>query len=120
MNKRLKSVLILPALGIGYFVWLKLTDIAIPCLFRKITGLLCPGCGITTMVLCLADFDFKGAFAANPFLFVTSPFLIAELTYYFAKSLRDKTISKNNEKIVIVYCILFCSFGIARNVWRIL
>ena len=37
----------------------------IPCLFRKLTGLLCPGCGNTGATLALLKLDFKTMLAYN-------------------------------------------------------
>jgi hypothetical protein len=36
------------------------------CLFRGLTGLPCPGCGITTSLLALARGDAQASWAANP------------------------------------------------------
>lgn len=47
----------------------------ISCPFRLVTGLKCPGCGVTTLLLCLLRGDWQGAWAANPFLLATSPLL---------------------------------------------
>ena len=51
----------------------------LPCPFRLVTGLQCPGCGVTTLLLCLLRGDWQGAWAANPFLLTTSPLLAAIL-----------------------------------------
>ena len=40
------------------------TDAA--CLFRGLTGLPCPGCGITTSLLALARGDVQASWSANP------------------------------------------------------
>lgn len=40
------------------------TDVA--CLFRGLTGLPCPGCGITTSLLALARGDVQASWSANP------------------------------------------------------
>ena len=79
MKKKAGTIWTVLAVGVIYFCWLKVTGIGIPCIFRKITGWYCPGCGITTLILCISEQDFVGAFWANPFLFVTSPFLLGEL-----------------------------------------
>lgn len=51
--------------GIAAAAVIKITGRGIPCIFRLITGLKCPGCGNTTAVLALLELDFMGAFAAN-------------------------------------------------------
>ena len=89
------------------FWWLKVTGIGIPCIFRKITGWYCPGCGITTLILCISEQDFVGAFRANPFLFVTSPFLLGELAAEWIRVKRGKKMPGWNEKLLVVYTIFF-------------
>lgn len=115
-NSPLRALWIFLGLGIGYFLWLKLTGLAIPCLFRKITGWLCPGCGITTLLLSLAAFDFTGAYQANPFLFLTGPLILAELGYYFFLQLRRKKLPAWNNTLLIIYCCALCLFGVMRNI----
>ena len=44
---------LLLAAGLGYALWVRLTGLAIPCPFRAVTGLLCPGCGVTRLCLAL-------------------------------------------------------------------
>ena len=34
-------------LGMAYFLITQLTPFRIPCLFQKITGFACPGCGVS-------------------------------------------------------------------------
>lgn len=40
------------------------------CLFYRLTGFKCPGCGMTRALYCLLHLDFKGVFRENPFLLV--------------------------------------------------
>ena len=58
------------ALGLGYAAFIHLTGWAVPCLFRQVTGLKCPGCGVTSMCLALLRLDFAAAFRWNPGLMV--------------------------------------------------
>jgi succinate-acetate transporter protein len=39
------------------------------CPFKAITGIPCPGCGMTRAILSMTKGDFHGAFAFNPFSF---------------------------------------------------
>ncbi|MFR5557923.1 MAG: hypothetical protein ACLTKE_14700 [Coprococcus sp.] len=57
-----------------------------------------------------------GAFGANPFLFVTSPFLLGELAAEWIRVKRGKKMPGWNEKLLVVYTIFLCAFGIWRNV----
>lgn len=108
--------LVIPAIGIAYYVWLLVTHIAIPCMFHKITGWLCPGCGITNLFLSLGRLDFKGAFHANPFLFVTGPLLLAEIVYDWIRQSRNKPNPRWNKILLWVYVAALCIFGVLRNV----
>ena len=107
-KKTIKTVLLLLAAGLCYLVWIKLTGLALPCMFRYITGFKCPGCGITTMFTALA-------FNANPFLFVTAPFLCGEIIYWIYLKCSNMKCNKAREAAVICYGIALCIFGIVRN-----
>ena len=53
-----------------YYIWIKTTNIFIPCIYYKTTGLLCPGCGMTRMFNSLLSLKFKEAFYYNRAVFV--------------------------------------------------
>lgn len=84
----------------------------IPCPIRFLTGLKCPGCGVTTLFLCLLRGDWAGAFAANPFLLVTSPLLAAILWRFWWK---DTHPGKAWQVTAVVYIAALLIWGIARN-----
>lgn len=118
MKKQIRMLLSVIAIGAGYYIWLQLTDLAIPCMFRKVTGWLCPGCGITTLILCLGEGNLEGAYHANPFLFVTGPLLIAELIYYIFLQTKGRNLPKWNNIAAIVYGTALCLFGVWRNIFH--
>lgn len=105
-------------LGIVYLIWLKLTGIGIPCVFRLVTGLRCPGCGVTTMLLALTEGRFDLARHANPFLFYTGPLLLLFLiwneikTITWKKSKADRIVNI----LLIAYLIALVVFGVVRNI----
>ncbi len=104
-------------LGFLYLLFLDLTGIGIPCLFHLVTGLKCPGCGVTTMVLSLSRLDFLSAYKANPFLLLTLPFLFFEVVYAgFYLPMKNKR-NKANDVLLILYAIGLLVFGILRNVF---
>lgn len=115
MKRNNGMLFVVLGLGLLYAVWLLLSGPGIPCPFRKVTGWLCPGCGITTLILCLLKLDFTGAFAANPFLFVTGPFLAAGFLYIEWKKQKGKPQGKWIELLFFIYGIFLCIFGILRN-----
>lgn len=61
--------ILLISLGIFFavvaFYALAVHGIGIPCLFHKITGLLCPGCGNSRAALALLQLDVPGALTYN-------------------------------------------------------
>ena len=60
-------------IGLAYALFCLWTGLAVPCPVRAVTGLLCPGCGVTRMCLALLRLDFPGAWAANPGLLLLLP-----------------------------------------------
>lgn len=79
MKQRLLRLLVgcavLLGAGLAYAVFAASTGLFIPCLFRKLTGFLCPGCGVSHMCLALLRLDFPGAWRANAGLLPLLPFL---------------------------------------------
>ena len=122
MKKRffiaIKKYLIIFAVLFAYLIWIFVTDIKFPCLFHQLTGFQCSGCGMTRMCLSLLKLDFKSAFYYNPYIFVTSPiilacFLIPEINYIRKGKY---TISKFMCAVIIAELVGFVVFGILRNV----
>ena len=85
-KKTIKTVLLLLAAGLCYLVWIKLTGLAMPCMFN-----------------------------ANPFLFVTAPLLCGEIIYRIYLKCSNMKCNKAREAAVICYGIALCIFGIVRN-----
>ena len=72
----LKRYAVLLTLGIAYLIFCRTTGLSLPCPFHAVTGLDCPGCGITRLALALSEGDFAAAFHANEALFVLGPILL--------------------------------------------
>lgn len=103
-------------LGVVYFIWLKMTEIYIPCLFRQITCCKCPGCGITAMCVNIGTFNFFDAFYANPFIFITLPFIVFEIVYCEFLNFKKRKMPMWNNLLLVFYCIGLIAFGIIRNI----
>ncbi|MNI62774.1 hypothetical protein D3C73_1181070 [compost metagenome] len=91
-------------------VWLPATNIGIPCVFHELTGLYCPGCGITRALLSLLTLDVYQGFRYNPLVFVILPLYI---TYTMATKNQMRRISK---VIMTVMLIVTLVFGLLRNI----
>ncbi|HEX6732387.1 MAG TPA: DUF2752 domain-containing protein [Pyrinomonadaceae bacterium] len=87
------------------------------CLFRALTGLLCPGCGATRAMHQLLHGHFLEAFELNPLLLIGLPFLFVALVRYSILAVRGITPRKNILPASIIYALFFIivSFWIIRN-----
>lgn len=122
LKTRAKSVfkryMLLIAIGIAYMVFCRTTGLSLSCPFHALTGLDCPGCGITRLFLSFAEGDLTGAFLANEALFICGPFLLAML---FFQDLHWIFYSEKKElprSFVCFLLIVFALFTIWRNFFK--
>lgn len=87
------------------------------CPIYKITGLYCPGCGISRMFLALFKGKFYQAFRYNPLVFIFLPFFIFYfIDLFIAKRKNKKSIcSKIPNWFFVILIIVFLVYGIFRN-----
>lgn len=57
----------------GSLIVLGLDRFVVPCMFRELTGLLCPGCGSGRVLRALARADVAAAWRANPLVVLALP-----------------------------------------------
>lgn len=120
MKERLFRVIrrygVLLGVGVAYFVFVTVTRIGIPCPFRLITGLQCPGCGVSRMMLALARLDLVSAFAYNPVVLLTAPILLYCLIRSDIDYIRTgrSSVSKYNF-VWISETVILIVFGVVRN-----
>ncbi len=122
MRDRVKKIVIIGAAvllgGCAYAVFYQLTGIGIPCPFHLITGLNCPGCGVTRMLVYIMHLDLGNAFRSNAVLFCMLPFLLLLLGYWLYRYIRFGAL-RNNRAVEIV-CWVFVGilliWGIVRNI----
>lgn len=90
----------------------------IPCPIYKITGLYCPGCGITRMLLAMIKFDFFQAFRYNPLIFCFIPFLLfyyGDIIYSYYKK-KKPFFSRFEPFLWYVLIFIFILYGVLRNI----
>lgn len=122
VRKRLFYVLgataLLFALGGVYAVFLRHTGIGFVCPFNFLTGLKCPGCGVTRMCLALLRLDFPAAFAANPVILLQSPVLAVIFVTYSVTYIRTGHWQMHCWQNVALWgCIaILILYGIVRNI----
>lgn len=68
------------------------------CLFRRISGIRCPGCGMTRAMIRLSQFQFRQALALNCLVY---PLLLTMILYLFRKKLKIKAPGSLILKIIL-------------------
>lgn len=103
---------------IAYYFSLTFFNIGIPCFFHKFTGLLCPGCGITRMILAILHLDFKSAFQYNQVVFIFSPIILYFIIRLYVSWLKSENYKLSLIENIVVYIMLtiLLIFGIIRNI----
>ena len=114
-SRKIIFLLLICVFAASCLIWLRLGGPGIPCLFHLVTGLECPGCGGTRMILAVSRMDFGAAMRANPFLFLTFPcpaLLLADSAYRWVK---NEKFSRKAGACAALYCVGLVLFGIFRN-----
>lgn len=107
-------------IGVLYYFVTYFTGFYIPCLVRLVTGLRCPGCGISHMIINIFHLNFKAAFKSNQLLFLTSPIIaamIAREIYCYIKYEKHKT-DKWIDITSFILIGMFILFTVLRNIYK--
>lgn len=120
--KKIRNILLILLFLISYFILGHIFNLYIPCPIHKITGLYCPGCGMTRMILSLFKLDFESAFRYNQLLFILFPFFIFLIINYIYSLIKEKEpiYKKINNKFWYVLIIILLIYGVLRNIFPIL
>lgn len=116
-KRTLKTFFVLMLL-MGYYLFMRNTGLGIPCPIRYFFHILCPGCGISHMLLSLLQGNFLKAFSYHPVIFVSLPFLIYLILkllygYLFMKKTDWNFVENAMIWLLIIALILFTVY---RNV----
>ncbi len=88
------------------------------CVFQQLTGLKCPGCGSQRAVHNLLNLNIHKAFAANAFLVMSLPYIIALLVSIPIKTRCPKFYNAlNSTPAIITVGIFVIVWWITRNVF---
>lgn len=115
-KKKIITASVLLLIGFCYYLLITLTPLSIPCVFNKLTGLACPGCGITHALYKLISLDFIGAIKEN--LGITALIIIWLVYALIYLIFRFPSMKKNGKTFnaVIWSCVvLLILFAIIRN-----
>ncbi len=121
MIRVLRNIGIIFAVGIGYLIFLTLTGKGIPCVFHVVSGLYCPGCGISRMFVCLARMDIRGALSQNALVMVMLPFFLwfgGRRMYFYIQRGKSELygVEKSIENVLVILAfIITIIFTVLRN-----
>lgn len=110
MNHRIKNIRILVILTLFL---LMIEFIPVTCLFKQVTGISCPSCGMTRAFHCILNLDIIGAFHYNIlsiplFAFISISIII--MTYEIIANRFEyipKLLNILSNKIVLIIILLF-------------
>lgn len=104
-------------IGLAYAFFCAKTGLALPCPFRAVTGLYCPGCGVTRMCMALLRLDFAGAWSANPVLLCLLPVLALVLGTLLWRWVRTGSARPARWQSALIWgmAAVLLVFGVLRN-----
>lgn len=116
IKRNLKYAIMAISVFLIYYILNKKFGFSIPCIFYKITGLYCPGCGITRLLFSLINLDIYQAFCYNPLVFIL---IIIGIIYLIIKGFiyfKLKKEIKIPNNIYIILIAISIVYGILRNI----
>lgn len=116
-QKFLKVFATILGIGLVYGLFYMKTGWGIPCPFHLVTGLDCPGCGVSRMCLALMRLDFLEAFSHNPALMILSPIWLVTFLFWLHSYIRDgrREQAQWQKWVTIVSIAVLLVFGVLRN-----
>lgn len=103
----------LSCIGVLFVAWLALYLLDIGCVFRLMTGIPCPGCGMTRAWLAALRLDFAAAIAYHP-LFWAVP--IAFVLAFVRDGTASNKLKRGIDIVIAVLCVLVIAVWIVRLV----
>lgn len=118
IKKSVFAITFVLLLGLCNYILIKKTGYGIPCFFYLVTGLYCPGCGVSGLAVNLLELNIYEAFRANPVIFSFIPFFI----YFFIVFMYNYIVkgkckfTKKQNFVLMVMSVVLIIYGILRNI----
>ena len=123
MRTRLCKLLLIPAGLLLYYGIVKLTGVGIPCIFHAVTGLNCPGCGVSRMGIALLHLDLRAAYLYNRCVLILSPMiavLLFRTAYLYVLGKKKGSLEAKLEKYTgLALIVILLAWGVYRNIVHI-
>ena len=101
------------AILLAYYVFTRLTGLYIPCPFHALTGLYCPGCGVSHFCSDMLRLNFASAVRQNMAIAALLPVWV--ITAALRMLFPDKVGKKFENIVCIASVVALIAFGIMRN-----
>lgn len=110
---------ILLCAGFLYALLYRTLQIGVPCPIHALTGLKCPGCGVTRMCMALLRGDLRTAFVQNRAVFLLLPVFAYLTGAYCAGYIRhgDRLLHGFAKAAAIGAAAILLTFGVLRNIF---
>lgn len=105
--------------GCAYALFCRLTGFGIPCVFHRITGWQCPGCGVSRMCLSLLHGDLRAAWHYNAAILCLLPvfaLIFGNIAVRYVRSGKARPDPWANVLLWLCAAALLV-FGVLRNVF---
>ncbi len=105
--------------GFAYFLICNKIGFGLPCLFHFVTGLQCPGCGISRVCISILKGDLQSAWMYNRGALLIAPFLMylfIRVVYMYIRY-DDIQLKKWEKVVTTVITVAFMLYGVLRNIY---
>jgi len=116
LKRTIKNTIAILCLGIFLYILYDF-HIRIPCVFKTLTHLNCPSCGVSRMCVSISHGDIKSAFYYNQVLIFLTPLIALYYIFYQIRYIRtgQRKISKLENNTMILIIVILVIYGIVRN-----
>lgn len=119
MLKKIKILIVAAIVFVLGVLSMWYLDIGIPCVYYELSGLYCPGCGITRATFSLLQLDFYQAIRYNAFVIIIIPLVGLYVIGGIYAWLFNKPNFMDNKippAIWIIFIVTLLLYGVLRNI----